>query len=170
MQETNLKVTTLKGRIMKLDEYLKLNNTTRYEVAKISGIPETSFKSIRNRDVNNLSGRFYRAIGLVLGKTGGQIYDEITADENTVFNFLGKHHVHDKERVTELLDYMLYFKKHDIDVTNVSFNRFENEIENGNISGDEDDVLEVVDNLIGTFKKMKGIFEAGNLPISEKMD
>ncbi|SOC11553.1 conserved hypothetical protein [Leuconostoc gasicomitatum] len=53
---------------------------------------------------------------------------------------------------------MLYFKKHDIDVTNISFNRFENEIESGNISGDEDDVLEVVDNLIGTFKKMKEIF------------
>ena len=67
---------------MKLDDYLKLNSTTRYEVAKISGIPETSFKSIRNRDVNNLSGRFYRAIGLALNKTGGQVYDEITADEN----------------------------------------------------------------------------------------
>ncbi|WP_224131480.1 hypothetical protein [Leuconostoc gasicomitatum] len=72
--------------------------------------------------------------------------------------------------MTDILDDMMYFKKHDIDVTNISFNRFENEIENGNISGDEDDVLEVVDNLIGTFKKMKEIFEAGNLPISEKMD
>ncbi|WP_010386223.1 hypothetical protein [Leuconostoc gasicomitatum] len=81
-----------------------------------------------------------------------------------------KYQIHNKERVTEILDDMLYFKKYDIDVTNISFNRFENEIENGNISGDEDDVLEVVDNLIGTFKKMKGIFEAGNLPISEKMD
>lgn len=60
--------------------------------------------------------------------------------------------------MTEILDDMLYFKKYDIDVTNISFNRFENEIENGNISGDEDDVLEVVDNLIGTFKKMKEIF------------
>ncbi|MBR2276494.1 hypothetical protein [Leuconostoc gasicomitatum] len=60
--------------------------------------------------------------------------------------------------MTEILDDMLYFKKHDIDVTNISFNRFENEIESGNISGDEDDVLEVVDNLIGTFKKMKEIF------------
>ncbi|MBZ5991211.1 hypothetical protein KIJ17_00455 [Leuconostoc gelidum subsp. gelidum] len=66
---------------------------------------------------------------------------------------------------------MLYFKKHDIDVTNVSFNRFENEIKNGNISGHEDDVLEVTDNLIETFnKKMKENFEAGNLPIPEKMD
>ncbi|AFS40287.1 hypothetical protein [Leuconostoc gelidum] len=73
--------------------------------------------------------------------------------------------------MTELLDYMLYFKKHDIDVTNVSFNRFENEIKNGNISGHEDDVLEVTDNLIETFnKKMKENFEAGNLPIPEKMD
>ncbi|MBZ6013751.1 hypothetical protein KIJ04_03150 [Leuconostoc gelidum subsp. gelidum] len=66
---------------------------------------------------------------------------------------------------------MLYFKKHDIDVTNVSLNRFENEIKNGNISGHEDDVLEVTDNLIETFnKKMKENFEAGNLPIPEKMD
>ncbi|MBZ5968100.1 hypothetical protein [Leuconostoc gasicomitatum] len=69
-----------------------------------------------------------------------------------------KYQIHNKERVTEILDDMLYFKKHDIDVTNISFNRFENEIESGNISGDEDDVLEVVDNLIGTFKKMKEIF------------
>lgn len=67
---------------MKLDEYLKLNNTTRYQVAKISGISESSFTSIRDRDVSNLSGRFYRAIGLALNKTGGQVYDEITADEN----------------------------------------------------------------------------------------
>lgn len=65
---------------MKLDEYLKSNSTTRYEVSKISGIPETSFSSISNRDVSNLSGRFYHAIGLALGKTGGQVYDEITAD------------------------------------------------------------------------------------------
>lgn len=73
--------------------------------------------------------------------------------------------------MTEILDDMLYFKKHDIDVTNVSFNRFENEIKNGNISGHEDDVLEVTDNLIETFnKKMKENFEAGNLPIPEKMD
>ncbi|GMA66758.1 hypothetical protein [Leuconostoc gelidum] len=155
---------------MKLDEYLKSNNTTRYEVSKISGISESSFKNLLLQDVSNYAGRFYRAIGLVLGKTGGQVYDEITADDNTVFNFLGKHHVHDKERVTELLDYMLYFKKHDIDVTNVSFNRFENEIENGNISGDEDDVLQVIDNLIETFKTMKENVEAGNLPLPEKMD
>nr|WP_263431472.1 hypothetical protein [Leuconostoc gelidum] len=65
---------------------------------------------------------------------------------------------------------MLYFKKHDIDVTNVSLNRFENEIKNGNISGHEDDVLEVTDNLIETFKKTKENFEAGILPIPEKMD
>lgn len=72
--------------------------------------------------------------------------------------------------MTEILDDMLYFKKHDIDVTNVSFNRFENEIKNGNISGHEDDVLEVTDNLIETFKKTKENFEAGILPIPEKMD
>ncbi|WP_224172331.1 hypothetical protein [Leuconostoc gelidum] len=72
--------------------------------------------------------------------------------------------------MTEILDDMLCFKKHDIDVTNISFNRLENEIENGNISGDEDDVLEIVDNLIETFKKMKENFEAGILPIPEKMD
>jgi len=72
--------------------------------------------------------------------------------------------------VTEILDDMLYFKKHDIDVTNVSLNRFENEIKNGNISGHEDDVLEVTDNLIETFKKTKENFEAGILPIPEKMD
>ncbi|MBZ5958124.1 hypothetical protein [Leuconostoc gasicomitatum] len=155
---------------MKLDDYLKSNGTTRYEVAKISGISESSFKNLLLQDVSNLSGRFYRAIGLVLGKTGGQVYDEITADENKVFNFLGKYHIHDKERVTELLDYMLYFKKHDIDVTNISFNRFENEIENGNISGDEDDVLQVIDNLIETFKTMKENVESGNLPTPEKMD
>ena len=65
---------------------------------------------------------------------------------------------------------MLYFKKHDIDVTNVSLNRFENEIKNGNISGHEDDVLQVIDNLIETFKKTKENFEAGILPIPEKMD
>lgn len=65
---------------------------------------------------------------------------------------------------------MLYFKKHDIDVTNVSLNRFENEIKNGNISGHEDDVLEVTDNLIEIFKKTKENFEAGILPIPEKMD
>ncbi|WP_224145667.1 hypothetical protein [Leuconostoc gelidum] len=81
-----------------------------------------------------------------------------------------KYHIHNKERVTEILDDMLYFKKHDIDVTNVSLNRFENEIKNGNISGHEDDVLEVTDNLIETFKKTKENFEAGILPIPEKMD
>ena len=71
--------------------------------------------------------------------------------------------------MTELLDYMLYFKKHDIDVTNVSLNRFENEIKNGNISGHEDDVLEVTDNLIETFnKKMKENFEARNFPTPKK--
>ena len=95
----------------------------------------------------------------------------MAADESTVFYFLGRYQIHNKERVTEILDDMLYFKKYDIDVTNISFNRFENEIKNGNISGHEDDVLEVTDNLIETFnKKMKENFEAGNLPIPEKMD
>lgn len=158
------------GLIMKLDDYLKQHDTTRYEVAKISGIPEASFKNLLAQDVSNYAGRFYRAIGLVIGKTGGQVYDELTADENRIYDFLSKYHIHDKERVTELLDYMLYFKKHDIDVTNVSFNRFENEIENGNISGDEDDVLKVIDNLIENFKTMKENVEAGNLPLPEKMD
>ncbi|KAA8369787.1 hypothetical protein FE414_07055 [Leuconostoc carnosum] len=155
---------------MKLDEYLKLNGTTRYEVAKISGISESSFKNLLLQDVSNYAGRFYRAIGLVLGKTGGQVYDEMTADENMVFNFLGKYHIHDKARVTELIDYMLFFKKRDIDVTDVSFNRFENEIESGNIDGNEDDVLAVIDNLIETFKTMKENVESGHLPIPEKMD
>lgn len=155
---------------MKLDEYLKSNGTTRYEVAKISGISESSFKNLLLQDVSNYAGRFYRAIGLVLGKTGGQVYDEMTADENMVFNFLGKYHIHDKARVTELIDYMLFFKKRDIDVTDVSFNRFENEIESGNIDGNEDDVLAVIDNLIETFKTMKENVESGHLPIPEKMD
>lgn len=158
------------GLIMKLDDYLKQHDTTRYEVAKISGIPEASFKNLLAQDVSNYAGRFYRAIGLVIGKTGGQVYDELTADENRIYDFLSKYHVHDKERVTKLLDFLLYFKKHDIDVSNISFNRFDDEIESGKIEGDQDDVMRVIDNLIETFQTMKDNVENGNLPLPEKME
>lgn len=158
------------GLIMKLDNYLKQYNTTRYEVAKISGIPEASFKNLLAQDVSNYAGRFYRAIGLVIGKTGGQVYDELTADENRIYDFLSKYHVHDKERVTKLLDFLLYFKKHDIDVSNISFNRFDDEIESGKIEGTQDDVMRVIDNLIETFQTMKDNVENGNLPLPEKME
>lgn len=155
---------------MKLDDYLKQNNTTRYEVAKISGIPEASFKNLLKQDVGNYAGRFYRAIGLVIGKTGGQVYDEITADENRIYDFLSKHHVHDKARVTKLLDFLLYLKKHDIDVSNISFNRFDDEIDSGKIDGTQDDVMRVIDNLIETFQTMKNNVDSGNLPLPEKME
>lgn len=155
---------------MKLDDYLKQHNTTRYEVAKISGIPEASFKNLLTQDVSNYAGRFYRAIGLVIGKTGGQVYDELTADENRIYDFLSKYHVHDKERVTKLLDFLLYFKKHDIDVSNISFNRFDDEIESGKIEGTQDDVMRVIDNLIETFQTMKDNVENGNLPLPEEME
>lgn len=154
---------------MKLDDYLKQNDTTRYQVAKISGIPEKSFQNLVSQDVSNYAGRFYRAIGLVIGKTGGQVYDELTADENRIYDFLSKYHVHDKERVTKLLDFLLYFKKHDIDVSNISFNRFDDEIDSGKIDGTQDNVMRVIDNLIETFQTMKDNVESGNLPLPEKM-
>lgn len=147
---------------MKMDDYLEANGTTRYQVSKISGIYASAFQNASEQELKNVPVKYFQAIGLVLGKTSGQVLDEMTADENPVFNFLAKYQITDKKRVGEILDHMNYFDKHHIDVSNISFNRFEQE--DGHT---QDDALLIVDNLIEVFRTMRSNHEDWHMPLPE---
>lgn len=60
------------------DKYLQRNGVTRYKVAKMSGVYISTLQRVaKSNEINNISVRILRATAETLGKTPGQVLDEM---------------------------------------------------------------------------------------------
>lgn len=66
-----------------LDIYLQQKNLTRYQLSKISGINQTTWKSLNDnrKGVDAFTGKHIKALAKVLGVSAGQVLEELIALE-----------------------------------------------------------------------------------------
>lgn len=114
-----------------LDEYLKLNNCTRYTVTKISGIPETTIRQqARKNDLSGLNVNTLRSIGMTVGKNSWTVLKELEDLELSKDDLLGFRELLDQYKVRfpkleeELRDYIKELNDKEIKLNKFTFNRF----------------------------------------------
>ncbi|KRN74603.1 XRE family transcriptional regulator [Lentilactobacillus parabuchneri] len=54
-----------------IDDFLKYSDLTRYDIAKISGISETTLADANQRPVNKMTVKVVQAIAMGVGMTPG---------------------------------------------------------------------------------------------------
>lgn len=66
-----------------LDIYLQQKNLTRYQLSKISGINQTTWKSLNDnrKGVDAFIVKYIKALAKVLGVSAGQVLEELIALE-----------------------------------------------------------------------------------------
>ena len=64
-----------------LDSYLLAHGTTRYQVAKQTGIKPNTLQRAADHDVADLRVKVISAVAQVVGDTPGQVLDELIKDE-----------------------------------------------------------------------------------------
>ncbi|MCT2885788.1 XRE family transcriptional regulator, partial [Lentilactobacillus parabuchneri] len=55
-----------------IDDFLKYSDLTRYDIAKISGISETTLADANQRPVNKMTVKVVQAIAMGVGMTPGR--------------------------------------------------------------------------------------------------
>lgn len=132
-----------------LDEYLEENGTTRYQLAKISGLSQGLLSTYRDKELKNYPVYLLEAIGMVIGKKSWVVLEEMNAlkpidDLNGFRELLNRYGYSFPDLEESLKTWLVILKKNNINVEPFSFNRFENE-EHDNI---EDDIEKAMTNAI----------------------
>lgn len=68
-----------------LDEYLEENGTTRYQLAKISGLSQGLLSTYRDKDLKNYPVYLLEAIASTINKKSWVILKELKEKENIHF-------------------------------------------------------------------------------------
>ncbi|MHC5253174.1 hypothetical protein ACYRFS_12990 [Listeria kieliensis] len=68
-------------KVSLLDIYLKKNGTTRYQIHKLSGIPETTLVGFSKKPLSALPVRALRGVGLATNKGSWEVLKELEALE-----------------------------------------------------------------------------------------
>ncbi|GEN94672.1 helix-turn-helix transcriptional regulator [Pediococcus ethanolidurans] len=111
-----------------IDNFLKKYNLTRYQVAKISGVPESTLVSANDSHINSLSVRVLQALAMATGKTPGAVLDELIKQQgNPIINFMQAHPGLDKQLVNDIEDLMIKIHNDGGALSNVTFNRYYDE-------------------------------------------
>ena len=68
--------------------YLDNHNITRYQIAKITGVGQSTLQRVSDSKggTNSISGRILKATAKTLDKTPGQVLDELISLEKTITN------------------------------------------------------------------------------------
>ncbi|WPP08506.1 hypothetical protein SIN07_05530 [Pediococcus inopinatus] len=111
-----------------IDNFLKKYNLTRYQVAKISGVPESTLVSANDSHINSLSVRVIQALSMATGKTPGAVLDELIKQQgNPIIVFIQSHPGLNKKLVSDIENLMIDLHNQGADVKNVTFNRYYDE-------------------------------------------
>jgi len=111
-----------------IDNFLKKYNLTRYQVAKISGVPESTLVSANDSHINSLSVRVIQALSMATGKTPGAVLDELIKQPgNPIIVFIQSHPGLNKKLVSDIENLMIDLHKQGADIKNVTFNRYYDE-------------------------------------------
>ncbi|WP_063697116.1 helix-turn-helix transcriptional regulator [Pediococcus inopinatus] len=111
-----------------IDNFLKKYNLTRYQVAKISGVPESTLVSANDSRINSLSVRVLQALAMATGKTPGAVLDELIKQQgNPIIVFIQSHPGLNKKLVSDIENLMIDLHNQEANVKNVTFNRYYDE-------------------------------------------
>lgn len=123
---------------MKIDEYLEQKNLTRYKVTKISGIYSSTLTEASKRPINRLTVKTIKALAMATGDTPGQVLDSlIELEGNPIINFIEDHPFVDKKIIQDVQGVLDEAKFKNIDVSNVTFNRYYDEEEDTNENAEQ---------------------------------
>lgn len=90
-----------------IDDFLKYTKLTRYDIAKISGVSETTLADANRRPVNKMSVKVVQAIAMAVQLTPGQTLDELLkVRDNPIMHFIQAHPYMDQTLVNEVKEFL----------------------------------------------------------------
>ncbi|MGH2105146.1 hypothetical protein [Aerococcus urinaeequi] len=118
-----------------LDTYLKQNNTTRYQLSKVSGIPESTWQKVNERDVDGFTVKQIKAIAMVIHKKPTSVLNDLIEldnleykeDLNGLRKFLNQHDYSNPSKEKIIKNLIQELAENGVNVQPFSFNRIENE-------------------------------------------
>lgn len=66
-----------------IDNYLKLFDLTRYDVAKVSGVSQGGLSDANKRSASKLTYRILQALAMATGQTPGKVFDDLLKAERS---------------------------------------------------------------------------------------
>lgn len=111
-----------------IDDFLKYSDLTRYDIAKISGISETTLADANQRPVNKMTVKVVQAIAMGVGMTPGRTLDELLRVEgNPIMQFIQAHPYMNHDLVKEVKEFMSDAAEKGIFVENLNFDQYYNQ-------------------------------------------
>ncbi|WP_208423124.1 helix-turn-helix domain-containing protein [Latilactobacillus fragifolii] len=116
-----------------IDEFLKKRGLTRYQVAQLSGISQSTLNDARKRPINAMTVKTLQALAMATAETPGAVLDELLKLQgNPIIGFIQAHPFLKKELVTEIEDLLIKAHEANINLKTVTFNRYYTENEDTN--------------------------------------
>lgn len=142
-----------------IDEFLKQHGSNRYQVAKISGIGETTLAGANNSPLNNITVKTLQALGMATGMDAGDVLNElISLESDPVISFIQVHPYMDKDLVKAVQDIMMRLREQQHgDFKNITFNRYYEEGKDTNANAEKalQNLLDSIDNIQDVISKIK---------------
>ena len=134
-----------------IDIYAKNHDTNRYQIAKISGIAQTTLANFKDKSVDKLTVKTVRALALGTYTKPGDTLDElIKINGNPIIQFIRDHKNLNKATVKELEDLIIWHGLNGGSFNNISFNRYYDE------GPDTDERAEIsLENVIDVLQDLK---------------
>ncbi|WP_436666802.1 helix-turn-helix domain-containing protein [Latilactobacillus sakei] len=111
-----------------IDKFLIKRDLTRYKVAQLSGISQSTLNDARKRPINTMTVKTLQALAMATGETPGAVLDELLKLEgNPIINFIQAHPFLDKQLVSDVEDLLIEAHQSGLNFNNVTFNRYYDE-------------------------------------------
>lgn len=111
-----------------IDNFLKNYEVNRYDIAKISGVGQSTLADANKRPASKLTVKVLQALAMGTGRTPGEVLDALLkAEGNPVIRFIEAHPYMDKQLVQEVQNLMIKAHENHITLKNITFNRYYDE-------------------------------------------
>jgi len=109
-----------------IDDFLKEYDLSRYQVAQISGVRESTLQRANKSDnVSKLQVKTIMALAMATGLTPGAVLDKlIKIVGNPIIRFIQQHPFMDHDLVQQVEDKMIGLHEKGINLKNITFNRY----------------------------------------------
>ncbi|EEU7817150.1 anti-CRISPR protein AcrIIA1 [Listeria monocytogenes] len=140
-----------------LDEFLKKQDLTRYQLSKLTSISQNTLNDYNKKELNKYTVSFLRTLSMCVGMSTVDVFIELAELEKNYDDLGGFKHLLDKYKLSfpaqefELYCLIKEFESANIEVLPFTFNRFESETH----VDIEKDVRKALNNAIAVLKEKK---------------
>ncbi|MCI1283141.1 MAG: hypothetical protein LKG24_00900 [Lacticaseibacillus songhuajiangensis] len=136
-----------------LDIFCSNHGITRYELAKVTGISEQTWRAVNNRELAKYTVKQLTAMGMVTGMSPDKVLEELwslnlAGSLNGLRPYLDKYDLHDVRLERQVYDLIDQLAMRGVHLQPFSFNRFDDEMEQGDIKNPKAALRRAVKNLI----------------------